>query len=142
MKFSIEFSETYPHSIEKVWRALTDRSALSEWLMETDFAPEPARAFTMWCDDGAGGIDVYRCKLLEYERNRRMLWSWVLDGPHSEPPTMVEFLVEEVEGGTRVTVLHRGDRDEATIENFKSGWPSKLEQLGTVLAQRRSSGPT
>lgn len=134
MKFSITFSETYPHPPEKVWRALTDRKALAAWLMDTDFEPEPGRDFTMWCDDGAGGTDIYRCRLLEFEPQRRMLWSWTLESRRSEPPTTVEFRVEEVDGGTTVTIVHGGDRDEVTIERFKSGWPWKLEQLGRALA--------
>lgn len=133
MKFSIELSETYPHPRDEVWRALTDAGALGQWLMETDFVPENGRAFTMWCDDGAGGRDVYRCRLLEIEPPQRMLWSWLLEGASSQPPTTVEFRLEEVDGGTRVTVVHSGDRDEATIERFRSGWPWKLAQLGATL---------
>lgn len=135
MKFEIVFAETYPHPLDKVWRALTDASALGRWLMETDFVPEPGRAFTMWCDDGAGGREVYRCRLLEYEPKRRMLWSWRLESRAGEPATTVEFRLEGVAGGTRLTVTHSGERDEATIERFKSGWPWKLEQLAAALAR-------
>jgi len=136
MKFSIEFSEVYPHPVGEVWKALTEREALGAWLMETDFAPEPGREFTLWCDDGAGGTDTYRCRLLEFEPERRMLWSWTLDSRRTEPPTTVEFRIEPVAGGTRVTIVHGGDRDEATIDRFRSGWPAKLEQLAATLSAR------
>ena len=33
MKFYIDFERTFPHPIEMVWRALTDREALGAWLM-------------------------------------------------------------------------------------------------------------
>lgn len=136
MKFAMEFSETYPHPVSKVWTALTDPAALGAWLMETDFAPEPGRAFTMWCDGAGGGIDTYRCRLLEIEPERRMLWAWNLEGHGAEPPMTVEFIVEAVEEGTKLTVVHSGDRDDATIGQFRSGWPGKLEQLAATLSAR------
>lgn len=134
MRFSLEFSETYPHPADAVWRALTDRDALGRWLMETDFVAERGRAFTMWCDDGAGGTDTYDCKVLDIDPPRRMVWSWRLADRSKEPPTTVEFRIEEVEGGTRVTITHSGDRDQATIDRFRSGWPWKLEGLAKALA--------
>lgn len=137
MKFEIAFERVYPHPPKKVWRALTDPAALSEWLMETDFVPQVGRTFTMRCDDGEGGTDTYICTLLEYDPPKRMLWSWVLDGSRHQGDTFVEFKLEPASNGTRVTVTHTGDRDPGTIEKFKGGWPHKLDQLGTVLSGPR-----
>lgn len=136
MKFNIAFDRVYPHSLEKVWHAVTDRKALGAWLMETDFMPQVGHEFQMWCDDGEGGRDRYLCKVLEIEPPHRMLWSWVLDGQQGDGETTVEFFLDEVAEGTRLTVRHRGDRDADTVEKFKSGWPYKLEQLATVLGCR------
>lgn len=134
MKFEIAFERVYPHPPEKVWRALINREALGQWLMETDFVPEVGRTFTMWCDDGGGGTDTYICSLLEYAPPTRMVWSWVLDGSQAQGNTYVEFKVEPVASGAKVTITHTGDRDPDTIEQFKGGWPHKLDQLGTVLS--------
>ena len=133
MNFELEFSRSFPHPPEKVWRALTTPQALGQWLMETDFVAEEGRDFRMWCDDGEGHTDVYLCTVLEMERQKRMLWSWTLQGREQEGATTVEFRLEAEGGGTRVTVVHRGDRDEDTIERFKGGWPVKLAQLGEAL---------
>ncbi|HSS64721.1 MAG TPA: SRPBCC domain-containing protein [Gammaproteobacteria bacterium] len=133
MKFEIELSRTYPHPVQEVWRALTDSAALGEWLMETDFVPEPGREFQMWCETDEGHTDIYLCKVLEIEIEKRMLWSWVLKGREGDGATTVEFVLDAVEAGTRVTIIHRGDRDEKTIERFKGGWPVKLDQLGDAL---------
>lgn len=135
MKFDLSFEQTYPYPIDKVWRALTDRTALGAWLMETDFVLEPGREFQMWCDDGDGGTDRYICKVLALEPPRRMVWSWVLDGRESEGETIVAFNLEPVGDGTRLTVRHSGDRDPAVIDAFKSGWPSKLGDLRDVLGR-------
>lgn len=129
MTFDIAFERIYPYPRAKVWRAVTDRNLLGQWLMETDFVPETGRSFTMWCDDGRGGVDHYLCRLLAYEPPRRMLWSWVVEGRQSLGETRVEFALEEVPEGTRLTIRHTGDRDQETIDAFKSGWPTKLDQL-------------
>jgi uncharacterized protein YndB with AHSA1/START domain len=134
MKFEISFERVYPHPIEKVWSGLTDRSAVGEWLMETDFEPEAGRSFRMRCDRPDGGTDVFLCQVLALEPPTRMVWSWVLEGREAEGVTRVEFRLAEVQGGTRLTVVHSGDRDPATIEQFKGGWPVKLEQLAAALA--------
>ncbi|NKB59567.1 MAG: hypothetical protein GKS00_24875 [Alphaproteobacteria bacterium] len=134
MKFDISFERVYLHPPEKVWRALIDPTALGEWLMETDFEPKVGRNFRMWCEDGAGGTDTYHCVLLEYDPPNRMLWSWLLAGRQDAGETFVEFRIEPVAGGTKVTINHTGDRDAETIESFKGGWPYKLDLLSTVLS--------
>ena len=135
MKFDIAFERVYAHPIEKVWQALSNAQALGSWLMETDFVPEVGRDFEMSCDDGAGGTDVYRCKVLELEPPRRMLWSWLLEGREHLGETFVELRLEPVAEGTRLRIRHSGDRDPDTIEAFKSGWPHKLDVLGETLGR-------
>lgn len=133
MKFDIAFERVYPHRIEKVWRALTDTSLLGQWLMETDFAPEVGRSFTMWCKDDQDGTDEYLCEVLECDPPFRMRWSWVVDGHQSLGNTYVEFQLEETEDGARLTIRHSGDRDPKIFEAFKSGWPHKLDRLEDLL---------
>lgn len=133
MRFEIGFERVYPHPPQKVWDALTDPAALGEWLMRTDFVAEQGRDFTMWCDDGEGGTDTYRCRVLELRPPARMVWSWVLEGHEVEGATRVAFRLEPVADGTRLTISHSGDRDPDTIERFRGGWPVKLDGLEDVL---------
>jgi uncharacterized protein YndB with AHSA1/START domain len=134
MRFAFEVERTYRHGRAEVWRALTDPAALGAWLMETDFSAEVGRAFQMRCDDGRGGTDLYLCKVLALEPRRRMVWSWRRDGEAGAEESQVEFRLEEVPGGTRLTVRHSGDLAPAWIERFKGGWPLKLDLLDGVLA--------
>lgn len=134
MKFEVVVEEDFPHPIEKVWTAMTERKALGEWLLETDnFRPEVGCKFEMYCTNDDGTRDVYRMEVLELEAPRRMLWSWVLSGNESQGLTEVEFVLNEIEGGTRVTVRHRGDRDREMLERFRSGWPFKLRAMADFL---------
>ena len=133
MKFDIEFDRTYPHAIDKVWRALTEPAALGTWLMKTDFVPKPGHSFRMWCEDEHGGTDRYLCSVLELDPPHRMAWSWVLEGMDDEGETYVEFRLRKVAEGTHLTIRHSGDRDPQTIERFKTGWPTKLRMLEDTL---------
>lgn len=133
MMFDIDFERTYPHSIGKVWNTITNRKALGQWLMENDFEPVPGSSFRMWCEDGKGGTDTFLCEIVAFEPPARMVWSWVLDGRQAGGATRVEFRLEEVDGGTRLTLRHSGDRDPETIEGLKGGWPVKLDQLEQAL---------
>lgn len=136
MSYELDFERNYPHPVEHVWRALTERDALGTWLMDTDFVAAQGHAFKMWCADGEGGTDCYLCKVLVFEPQRRMLWSWVLDGNHGEGETFVDFRLEEVTGGTRLTVRHSGKR--GTMEKFEGGWPIKLNQLDAALKSMKA----
>lgn len=135
MRFDLSFERTYLHPLADVWQVLTDASALGAWLMETDFSPVIGREFRMWCDDGRGGTDLYLCKVLELDPLHRMVWSWVLDGQQAAGQTLVEFRLEKVPAGTRLSVRHTGDRDPQGIDKFKSGWPAKLDALEQSLSK-------
>lgn len=137
MKYEIALERHYPHPIDAVWEGLTTNEAISEWLMETrDFNAEPGHRFEMTCIDDEGRTDTYRCQVLAIEPPRRMVWSWVLAGQEARGHTEVEFRLQETEAGTTVVLEHRGDRDRAMIEHFRSGWPGKLKTLAQVLDRR------
>ena len=134
MKFEVAVTRHYPHSMEKVWKGLTNEAAISEWLMHTKgFAAEVGCRFEMSCKNEDGQEDAYRCEVLELEPPKRMRWSWVLDGNEARGLTEVEFRLKPKGDGTEVTVFHRGDRDKEMLERFKSGWPAKLDQLAETL---------
>lgn len=135
MKFDVVIDRTYPHSVDQVWRALTDARALSAWLNEmVDFEPVVGRRFQMRCTADDGRLDVYHCQVLELEPPRFMAWSWLLEAPDVREPTRVEFRLEPVADGTRLCIRHAGDRDPDVVSRFRSGWPTKLEQLAATLS--------
>jgi uncharacterized protein YndB with AHSA1/START domain len=136
MKFEVEIEREYPHDVAQVWKALTTNEGISDWLLETDnFQAEVGHRFEMTCVNKDGSKDVYRCQILEIDPPHRMLWSWVLAGKEAEGLTEVEFRLRATNTGTVVTLIHRGDRDQATIDGFKSGWPYKLDRLAEILGR-------
>ncbi len=133
MQFHLSFEHVFDKPIDRVWRAITDRRGLKTWLLDTNFVAELGREFEMWCTNDDGGVDTYNCRVLELQPPAKMVWSWVLAGREAEGETLVEFKLEEVEGGTRLTLSHSGDREPRVIDMFKSGWPAKLDALARSI---------
>jgi hypothetical protein len=48
-------------------------------------------------------------------------------------PTRVEFRLEPIARGTRLTLMHTGDTDPGARGRLSSGWPIKLSQLRSLL---------
>jgi hypothetical protein len=50
-----------------------------------------------------------------------------------EEPNRVEFRLEPITGGMRLTLMHTGETDPASGGRYSSGWPIKLNQLRSLL---------
>src|SRR5947207_8455347 len=88
-----------PQSREQVWRALTDRATLAEWMFPNDFEPRVGHHFTFRVPGNPRMVEglVVRCEVLECEppgRNTigRLAFSWSAGGPVEN--TRVSFLLE------------------------------------------------
>jgi len=126
----IEREAVYPHSPERVWRALVDPDELAAWLMPTDFAPEVGREFKL--ETGDAHVGTIRGEVLEIDEPRllRCRWSGVFGD------TEVTFELAPEFGGTRLRVRHDGWTDPPAEERagFDDGWKQKLdEELPRVL---------
>ena len=97
----VTLERVYPHAPDRVWRALTEKEALAEWLLPTDFEPEPGRPFRFRQGDGGGTIDG---SVVAVEEERRLSYTWRAEP--EQAPTTVTWTLEPVEGGTRVRLEH------------------------------------
>jgi uncharacterized protein YndB with AHSA1/START domain len=111
----------YPHSPERVWRALTDPAELARWLMPSQgFAPVAGQRFSMSCDP-FGQIEA---EILEIDPPRRLVMRWeAVFGT-----TTVRVELAAAGDGTALTLVHSGWGGEATAtrDQFDSGWTGKL----------------
>jgi len=134
MKLNVLLVEDYPHPVEKVWQSLTEPAALRIWLMENDFEPRVGKRFVLRSrQPRPGNRGWVECEVLDLEHPRKMVWSWIHN--EGDTPTRVEFRLEEVEAGTRLTLSHTGEIDEATGVSLRGGWPSKLADLRTQMSR-------
>jgi uncharacterized protein YndB with AHSA1/START domain len=104
MKREIVLSATYPQPPREVWRALTDRDLLSQWLMPNDFEPRLGHRFTLRAPPAPGFDGVVHCELLELVPEERMTISWRGGGID----TRVVFEIEPFGTGTRLHFTQTG----------------------------------
>jgi uncharacterized protein YndB with AHSA1/START domain len=120
----IEREAVYPHSPERVWRALIDPAELAAWLMPTDFAPEVGKEFSL--ETGDAHIGTIQAEVLEIDEPKllRCRWSGVFGD------SVVTFELFPEGDGTRLRVVHDGFADPLPSEwaGFDDGWKQKLEQ--------------
>ena len=76
MKRDLAFEVVYPHPVERVWRALTDRAALAEWPMANDFEPRVGHRFQFRTRPAPGFDGIVRCEVVTLEEPRRLAYTW------------------------------------------------------------------
>lgn len=124
-----------PYAPERVWVALTDPRALSEWLMPNTFRAEVGAEFQFRYDRQAGcGDGMTSCRVLELDPPRRMVWSWVnhkVGEPSTKHPMKIEWTLIPERGGTRLVLVHSGlEHERWTIGlMMRFGWGYMLKRL-------------
>ena len=125
----IKKEEFFPYPPEKIWKALTDPSALSDWLMITDFKAEVGHTFSF---NGADG-KVITGEVLEIIFLEKLVYSWKREGLLL--PTTVTWSLREMNGGTLLRMEHDGFDDNAPdlFELHASRWDGKFDNLKKLL---------
>jgi uncharacterized protein YndB with AHSA1/START domain len=104
---------------EEVWEALTDEDRLEEWLAP-DVELDPVEGGEIAVRDG----DEERAGTVEtLEENERFAFTWSRPG---EGESFVEFTIEALPGGARVTVVETPIDPTAMAAG---GWGPRLARL-------------
>lgn len=128
---------TVSHPIEDVWCALTNAEALAEWLMPNTFSDAlPGTKFRFQYDpDPICASGIVECEVISASKPHSMVWRWQngpqkLDGPNP-PPMQVEWNLESVDGGTRLTLTQTGLKGQPWFIPFAMsfGWSAYLKRL-------------
>src|SRR4051812_27116381 len=114
-------------SPEEVWEALTEEDRLEEWLapeVELDLTEGGEIAVRDGDDERAGTIETV-------EEHERFAFTWSRPG---QDESFVEFTIEALPGGTRVTVVETPMNSPATnaaapTAMAAGGWNSRLARL-------------
>jgi uncharacterized protein YndB with AHSA1/START domain len=129
---------TFPESVERVWRALTDPTELAEWLLPNDFVARVGHRFALRGGQVRGLPAWIYCQVLELEAPHRLVLGW----SHEEgtTDTILEFSVHRVGNRTELRIHHRGFADitpraaaQATVWNWGDDVRSAL--AATLRAQ-------
>lgn len=135
MELNLSLKEWYPHSIEKVWKAIATRGGLEAWLMKNDFEPRVGHhCLFRFCDQSNQDHEslVYVI-VLELDPPHHMVWSW--RNEHEPEASRVTFTLQEVSGGTELHLTHTGPASERLSHKLQEGWPKKVVALQTALLE-------
>ena len=136
MSYEVTLEQAYGISPDRVWRALTDSTALAEWLMPNDFVPCLGHKFRFTSKPMPGWRGFVECEVLEIDPPRRLVYSWLGDTDW-QAPTIVRWTLEPKDGGTLLRLEHTGFQDpwgQEVHSMFSNGWKKMLsEKIVRVL---------
>ena len=123
-------------SPETVWEFLVDPEKVARWkgLPATAFDASPGGEYRIEIIPGHVASGAF----VELERPSRLVYTWGweagADGPHPVPPgsSTVEIGLEAVDGGTRLTFIHRGLPGVEAARSHAEGWDHFLQRLVTA----------
>lgn len=133
-RYTVEFVRTYPHPIERVWRAITDPAEIARWFIPTTvWELQEGGAYRFHDDDFSGAIQA-----LEPPRFIRF-------GFRDQPDAWFQYELTPVGNGTRMRYLQHagasrtydahppGRRDVPWSGGNLGGWHEYWEALGAHL---------
>jgi uncharacterized protein YndB with AHSA1/START domain len=122
----------FPHSPEKVWRALTETPLIAQWLMNNDFEPVVGKKFQFRAEPVPNWNGVIDCEVLVIEPLKQLSYSWGSLGLGS----VVLWTLTPDERGTHVRMEQSGfqpDQQQA-YQGAKYGWQKFIGELERVLS--------
>jgi uncharacterized protein YndB with AHSA1/START domain len=116
----------FPHSPEKVWRALTEGPLIDQWLMKNDFQPVAGHRFKLSAEWGS--VD---CEVLAVEPQRALSYTWGAYGLE----TVVTWTLTRTDAGTLVRMEQAGFRldHEQAYKGAGYGWQKFFGGLERVV---------
>jgi uncharacterized protein YndB with AHSA1/START domain len=131
----------------RVWRALTEADQFGRWFgvnLDRPFG-EGAHITGQVTQHGYEHLP-FNLTIERMEPERVLAWRWhvlidVESGRVSEPTTLVEFHLEDVEGGTLLTVTESGfdsmppEYRDAAYRGNEDGWSQQMVSIERYLAE-------
>ena len=128
-----------PHSLDKVWRALTQGPLLESWLMANDFQPVVGHRFTFRMPPMEGWNGVTDCEVLSVVPQEELSYTWNSSGDEAANGlrTVVKWTLEQQSDAVMVRMEQSGFRpqDQRNEMGAKYGWERNLGQLEAVVAR-------
>jgi uncharacterized protein YndB with AHSA1/START domain len=134
--------------VERVWRALTDFNEFGEWFRVKLEGPFVEGQITRGMITHPGYEHVkWEVVVVKMEPERLFSYNWhpyAVDPAidySKETPTLVEFHLEAIEGGTLLTVTESGfekipaDRRAEALRMDEGGWTAQMKNIERHVTQ-------
>jgi len=135
---SVVVEREMPHPAQKIWRALTQRPLIEEWLMKNDFQPVVGHKFNFRAEPVRQWNGVTDCEVLVVEPNKRLSYTWNASGEQAAtgPKTVVTWTLTPTKSGTLVRMEQSGFRpeDRAFYQGASYGWQRMVGDMERVVA--------
>jgi len=131
-RYTFEYVRTYPHPIERVWRAIVDEAEISVWFWDAKIDARLGGAFHF------GGEDSQmKGVIVAFDPPRLARFS----EPHATGDDgYFQFALETVPDGTQLTFTQHGTpgfvAEEWPWPGLLSGWHLAFESLGAWMEGR------
>src|SRR6185369_7039463 len=140
---TIKIERRYPHPQKRVWRALTDRAAVSEWLMKTDdFEAKVGAKFVLRAKPQPGWRGFVECEVVECIPDRVLAYTW--QGDEKGPPMRVRYELSADGDATKLSFEHSGFRGIGgwMLARFMMGpgWKKMMNVRIPLVLERFASG--
>ena len=133
----IVIEKVYNASIDRVWKAITDRDQMKQWYFDIPaFEPEVGFEFSFEGGDPNDKCYTHLCKITEVIPNRKLSYTWRYDG--YEGISIVSFELFAEGDKTRLRLTHDGletfpaSNPSFAKSNFVMGW---TELIGKMLKE-------
>ena len=126
-----------------IWAAITQPELMLQW-----WGPDAGPTLRAEADVRPGGRFSVVFRLMNGEEHnptgiyrevipeKKLVFTWDLPGTR-ERESLVTFLLEPMDGGTKLTLLHAHLPDEAVRRSHAQGWCGLLDKLPVFLADQR-----
>lgn len=128
MNNDIRLEYEYDAAIEKVWRAITNRESLADWLMPNNFKADIGHRFRFTGKPMPGWRGYVECEVVEVDPPRKLSFTWKGDDDWTQP-TLVSFKLRENGTKTLLVLEHTGFIDswgENASSMLRGGWKGLL----------------
>jgi uncharacterized protein YndB with AHSA1/START domain len=142
MNDRIEKSIELEAPVSRVWRALTDYREFGKWFrveLESPFVPGQVSRGRITYPGYEHVTMQVTVQKMEHERLFSYTWHPYAIDPKvnysHEPPTLVEFKLEKIPSGTRLTLTESGfdkipaNRRAEAFRKNESGWAAQLQNI-------------
>src|SRR5262245_30119311 len=131
--------------VDQVFQAWTDPALIRRWLAphpcevhESSTDARPGGLYSITVADLGGKMHTTSGEYLEVVTNRRLVKTWVYDGPYGrdETPTILTVDFRELRPGvTELILTHAQFGDEESRKGTAAGWVLCLDQLTHLFDQ-------